>query len=522
MTETMAPTHAPIAEPGQLDMTAKWKANEEARMAQLGGGSDPWDTKSELGMETKEEPLKPSAPPKPMPSIEEIQRKAREDAARQVANQRLEEERRIAELAKDRAAADREAEQRAALGDAGRRVDPDFLTALIKAGLGFQGILELLTEMEVTKAKDLQAVKYQDLVDSGLKPIQARKLKAIGMRSNHRAETPKPIRRPTVPERDVYQQYQRGSSTESAGNLRDSRNSLAFNEAPDSKKKPSMFQRFTASFAVGQAAQAQHFAADFEAQETGPTTEDYFEEGTQRYFKVERLVNNGEYTWGTLSPSLKKEMHEVRELWQRAADRGHPKAWHNLGYIYENGSGMPRDAKRAVTCWTQAAEYGDMDAQYNLGVMYAKGRGVERNEAKAVELLTLAAEKGDANAQLNLGIMYAKGRGVDKDEAKAFQLWARAAEQGHASAQYNLGAMYATGRGVEKDLERAVHLYHQAATQGVVQAQYSLGLMYQYGKSVEQNTGMAIELFTRAARQGHAKAQQHLDQLVLQGRDDYD
>ena len=39
MTETMAPTHAPIAEPGQLDMTAKWKANEEARMAQLADGT---------------------------------------------------------------------------------------------------------------------------------------------------------------------------------------------------------------------------------------------------------------------------------------------------------------------------------------------------------------------------------------------------------------------------------------------------------------------------------------------------
>jgi hypothetical protein len=32
------------------------------------------------------------------------------------------------------------------------------------------------------------------------------------------------------------------------------------------------------------------------------------------------------------------------------------KAWHNLGYIYENGSGMPRDAKKAVQCWTKAAE----------------------------------------------------------------------------------------------------------------------------------------------------------------------
>ena len=47
---------------------------------------------------------------------------------------------------------------------------------------------------------------------------------------------------------------------------------------------------------------------------------------------------------------------QVRDLWQLAADRGHPKAWHNLGYIYENGSGMIRDPKKAVQCWTKAAE----------------------------------------------------------------------------------------------------------------------------------------------------------------------
>ena len=44
--------------------------------------------------------------------------------------------------------------------------------------------------MNVVHAKDLQSVKYQDLVDSGLKPIQARKLKAIGMRSGQRISTP--------------------------------------------------------------------------------------------------------------------------------------------------------------------------------------------------------------------------------------------------------------------------------------------------------------------------------------------
>jgi hypothetical protein len=36
-----------------------------------------------------------------------------------------------------------------------------------------------------------------------------------------------------------------------------------------------------------------------------------------RYFTVERRVNNGEFTWTTLNSALKKEMQDVRELWQQ-------------------------------------------------------------------------------------------------------------------------------------------------------------------------------------------------------------
>mmetsp|Transcript_10416 Transcript_10416/g.12653 ORF Transcript_10416/g.12653 Transcript_10416/m.12653 type:complete len:592 (-) Transcript_10416:172-1947(-) len=526
-----------------MDIEAKWKADEEARKLQMGGEADPWDDDKSVRLsisqlETKEEqPVVKEAPV--AIDLEEVQRKAREEAALQVAIADATRQEVEWEAQKKREAEEKEQEeliiqqrQRAALGDVGQSVDPDFLTSLIKAGLGFQGILELLKEMEVTQAKDLQAVKYQDLVDAGLKPIQARKLKAIGMRSNHSAEKPKQlnIKRTTSVNNGTTSannsssggvggaggagqtQRRSGSFTGGSGSFREGDEKVD-KENGGKKKKKSMFKRLSSAFKPTNK-HAESFAADFEDAEQGPTTDDLFEEGTQRYFKVERRVNSGEFTWQSLPSGLKKEMAEVRELWQQAADRGHPKAWHNLGYIYENGSGMVRDAKRAVECWTKAAEYGDMDAQYNLGVMYAKGRGVERNESKAVELLSLAADKGDANAQLNLGIMYAKGRGVEKDEGKAFILWEKSAEQGHASAQYNLGAMYATGRGIEKNLDRAVHLYHQAATQGVVQAQYSLGLMYQYGKSVEQNATTATELFTRAARQGHAKAQQHLDQLL--------
>ena len=36
-----------------------------------------------------------------------------------------------------------------------------------------------------------------------------------------------------------------------------------------------------------------------------------FEEGTQRYFKVERRVNNGEFTWADLPSDLRREIAEV-------------------------------------------------------------------------------------------------------------------------------------------------------------------------------------------------------------------
>jgi hypothetical protein len=148
----------------------------------------------------------------------------------------------------------KEAKARAALGDVGRSVDPEFLTALIKAGLGFQGILELLKEMEVTEAKDLQAVKYQDLVDAGLKPIQARKLKAIGMRSSHSVETPKQIniKRTPPPHSSTYTTASSNSSSRTSNDsygapARRTTQSPRDETPPpeEKKKKKSMFKRFS-------------------------------------------------------------------------------------------------------------------------------------------------------------------------------------------------------------------------------------------------------------------------------------
>ena len=51
------------------------------------------------------------------------------------------------------------------------------------------------------------------------------------------------------------------------------------------------------------------------------------------------------------------------------------------------------------------ASQGEAGAQYNLGFMYQNGEGVPEYDAEAVKWFRLAADQGDARAQNTLGIM---------------------------------------------------------------------------------------------------------------------
>jgi TPR repeat protein len=78
-------------------------------------------------------------------------------------------------------------------------------------------------------------------------------------------------------------------------------------------------------------------------------------------------------------------------------------------------------------------------AQYNLGIMYRNGRGVPKNDSEAVKWYRKAADQGHSGAQYNLVFMYAYGEGVPESDSEA---------------QFSLGVMYANGEGVpENDSE---------------------------------------------------------------------
>lgn len=61
---------------------------------------------------------------------------------------------------------------------------------------------------------------------------------------------------------------------------------------------------------------------------------------------------------------------------------------------YENGEGVNRDPILASMLYCMSARLGDVDAQYNLGWMYANGRGVPRDDATAAYFFQAASEQG--------------------------------------------------------------------------------------------------------------------------------
>jgi len=85
--------------------------------------------------------------------------------------------------------------------------------------------------------------------------------------------------------------------------------------------------------------------------------------------------------------------------WKALAQKGDIIAANNLGYLYDNGVGVPKDPAKAVYWFRKVAEAGGPIGQLNLGNAYLQGRGVDKDLVEAVKWLTLAAAGGDPDAR---------------------------------------------------------------------------------------------------------------------------
>lgn len=128
---------------------------------------------------------------------------------------------------------------------------------------------------------------------------------------------------------------------------------------------------------------------------------------------------------------------DLRKI-KKLAESGDVEAQFNLGFMFDQGQGVPQNYAEAVKWYRKAADQGHADAQYFLGTMYVQGQGVPLNYAEATKWLKKAAEQGLTDAQFILGGMYYHGQGVLKDFQAAYVWWSIAAENGDKTSKKNL------------------------------------------------------------------------------------
>jgi hypothetical protein len=218
----------------------------------------------------------------------------------------------------------------------------------------------------------------------------------------------------------------------------------------------------------------------------------------------------------TQSPKEPTPKEKVAK-WQKEAEAGNADAQNSLGYAYDRGEGVPKDATKAVEWYQKAAAQGLAVAQARLGFMYRKGEGVPKDAAKAFEWYQKAALQGHAGAQAAVGAMYQEGEGVIEDLAKGLDWYQKAASQGDAVAQTNVGAIYLLGVGVPKDAAKGFEWYQKSAAQGRAGAQATLGALYYGGEGVPKDFAKAFEWYQKAAAQGYSAAQSELGAMYYSG-----
>ena len=95
-----------------------------------------------------------------------------------------------------------------------------------------------------------------------------------------------------------------------------------------------------------------------------------------------------------LSEDFQTSLSEMLPL----AEHGHAQAQAYLGFMYENGQGVPQDYAEAVKWVRLAADQGHAEAQQHLGYMHHFGHGVLEDYVIAHMWYNIASANGDPNA----------------------------------------------------------------------------------------------------------------------------
>ena len=225
-----------------------------------------------------------------------------------------------------------------------------------------------------------------------------------------------------------------------------------------------------------------------------------------------------------------KDYKKAIKWFSKAADKGHPRAFFELGKMYWLGCGVIKNDPKAIEYLTLAANYklpevleeikpflaedysyfmetsssGRTAAAHSLGGIYFDGYdSVKADGQLAAKYYLIAAKANIVEAQLVLAKQYFFGWGINNNDKQAFFWFEKAALAGNGDAQYYLGRCYKEGRGIDCDLDKATIWYTKSAEQGDLDAQFEIAYGYLIGMLVEKDVDKGIKQLEHLGAQDH-------------------
>ena len=153
-----------------------------------------------------------------------------------------------------------------------------------------------------------------------------------------------------------------------------------------------------------------------------------------------------------------KSDEEIMERIKKRMEANDPTAMYNLSCDYRNGTyGYPQDYKKAFELYHRAAELGHSKAYLNIGYAYDEGEGVEVDKKKAVHYYELAAMMGDEIARDNLGNEEVKAGNMER----ALKHYMIVLRSGLVDTLKKIQYLYSNGSATSDDYRKALKVYQE-------------------------------------------------------------
>jgi len=155
---------------------------------------------------------------------------------------------------------------------------------------------------------------------------------------------------------------------------------------------------------------------------------------------------------------LPKSNEENIQRYKKRVEAGDPIAMYNQGSYYREGRhGFPQDTNKALELFHRAAELGHAKAYCSIGSIYYRGQGVEIDTKRAVHYYEIGAISGDETARYCLGLVEKSTGNLDR-AIKHFMI---AVVCGDSQSINKIKQMYSEGCATKEDYKRALHSYQE-------------------------------------------------------------